>query len=243
MRLLPKSRYQLVIETALLLAIVATFAVLWQRRRGLTAAALAKPSPGIPAAERSPVRIVPAASAANAARTAKIMQRSMSPSYARTFNDLYDNPGSNPLHLNDGQIEALQDCCNQLHLERMELEARLAKTETVEGGGVFIEIPPYPDEGRILKQEFIASLVQQFGEALAGEIQEQYLRKIELDNEELGARPQQILASPDPDNPGRLKVVYSSSWPDSGNRITRTSSLGAYDYREFGALGALFPKP
>jgi hypothetical protein len=163
--------------------------------------------------------------------------------YARTFEPLYDNPQVNPLHLTADQIDALQDCCNRLHEDRMEIEARIAVVEKVEGQGVFIDIPAYPQEGRALEQAFLSSLSEKFGDELAGAIETHYLDEIEWENERLGQMPQQYLASVDPDNPGRLKVVHNVGSEDGTTRVTKNSEPSEYDFREYGPLAAYFPKP
>lgn len=171
------------------------------------------------------------------------MRRSHRPFYARTFEDLYENPRLNPLHLTDEQLDALQDCCDQLYLDRLELEARLAQVERVDGGAVYIEIPAFPEAGKALEKVFLSSLAERFGDQMAGRIEEQYLGTIEAQNEDLGQKTQQLLVSPDADNAGFLKIVHTTASPDGASTKTTISQLNEFELREYGPLAAFFPKP
>ncbi len=231
-------------ESALLAVVLAALAVLWARR-GPAAA----PGSGESKRATQPQAAAPAARAAALAPAARADRegaralRAKGPSYGRAFELLYDNPGSNPLHLTAEQVDGLQDCYTRLYEDRLELEARLAKTEPVDGGGVFIEIPAYPDEGKALEQVFIASLGDRLGAPLAGAIVEQYLQMIEAGNEGLGQNAQQMLVTPDAENPGHLKVVHSAVSSDGSTSASKVSILAESDLTEYGPLAADFPKP
>jgi hypothetical protein len=243
MRSVPKSKLLAAVELVLLVAIVGTCGALWTVRRGARALPQDEPravQPAVPAAPRARVAEAPRAPDARAQRMALRQQR---PVYAREFEQLYDHPELNPLHLTEEQLDTLSDCCSELYANRLALEASLAKVESVDGGGVLIEIPEYSDAGRALEQDFLASLSEKFGEQLAGAIQAQYLPWLEAQNKQLGQAQQTILASVDPDKPGRVKVVHDVAAADGSSRGTFTSELSEPDFREYGPLASYFPKP
>jgi len=244
MRAIPKSRLLAAVEMALLVAIVAACAALWIGRR--TPVAVVRLDGPAPMPQKKSVEKPPRPVAAvpkEKDKNDKLALRLQRPVYARSFEELYENPKLNTLHLTDEQLDALQDCCNQLYVGRLELEARLAQVERVEGDGVFIEIPAYPEAGKALEQAFISSLSEKFGDEMAGAIEAQYLEKIEAQNESLGQRTQQFLVNPDADNAGRLKIVYTSASPDGSFNMLNTSLVTESNLGEYGPLAAFFPKP
>jgi hypothetical protein len=242
MRAIPKSRILAATETLLLLAIVVACVALWVGRR--EAAAAVRTDFQLPPPQARPAARPPRAVAAvRKDRSEAAVQRTLRPRYARTFEELYDNPRLNALHLTDEQIDALQECSNQLYLDRLELEARLAQVERVEGEGVFIEIPAYPEAGKALEQAFLSSLAERFGDKMAAAIEAQYLDRIVAENDYLGQRTQQLLVNPDAQNTGLLKVVYTSASPDGVSTGLSTSLVSGGDLRDYGPLAAFFPKP
>lgn len=243
MKALPKSRFLVAAESVLLAVIVAALAVLWARKR--------EPAPGLrPAGPPRAAQPAPAVARPEAAPVARVEREAAKApaekvtAYAHAFDALSGDSRQNPLHLTADQIDALRDCYGKLYESRLELEARLAKTETVDGGGVFIEIPAYPDEGKTLEQGFLSALSEKFGEPLAGAIAEQYLQTVETANANLGRSTQQFLISPDPEAPGRMKLVYSTaSAEDSAHDTETLNGLTEENLREIGPLALLLPKP
>jgi hypothetical protein len=244
MRPIPKSKLLAAVEFVLLAAILGTCGFLWRARiLSRRVQPQEAPLPAQPPAA-APARVRPApAQPSPDARVQRLALRQQRPVYAREFEQLYDNPQLNPLHLTEEQLDVLTECCSQLYSSRLALEASLAHVENVDGGGVLIEIPAYPDQGKALEQAFLASLSEKLGEPLAGAIEAQYLQWLEAQNKGLGQMQQEILASVDPDNPGHVKMVHDVAADDGSNRGTFTSELGESDFREYGPLAAFLPKP
>ncbi len=161
--------------------------------------------------------------------------------YARRFEDLYLNPGLNRLHLTRDQITALQECFNHLSQSRLSFEASIATVSQV-NGDVYIEIPAYPKEGARLEAEFLNELDTAVGADVAAKIANEYLPQIESENSNMGNETQELLASKDSDNAGRLKVSERYTATDGSFNGTRVSQLTPDDMASFGALATFFPR-
>jgi hypothetical protein len=170
------------------------------------------------------------------------------PVYAREFDDLYLNPHLNVLNLTMEQIGILQDCFNRLSQDRLAYEAMIATVENVDGM-VYIDIPPYPQAGKIMEGGFYAALRLRLGDELADAIKAQLGLEIASTNSYMGAETQRLLVEVNPDNPGLLKVTRDFRLtPDGASRWGVTNGAGAdwlapYEVGSFGALAQYFPHP
>jgi hypothetical protein len=245
MRPIPKSKLLTALELTLLAAVVGTCVTLWKGKNRFLGS---PPADDTKSFHPTAPRAVPLLAASSRPRTPdagvhKVSLRQNRPFYARTFDALYDNPQLNPLHLTNDQVDQLVDCCARFYLDRLTLEASLAQVDQVDGGGVLIEIPAYPDAGKALEQALLSSLKDKFGAQLEGQIEFQYLQEIESQNQYLGQFPQRILASVDSENIGRVKVVHDISDPNGVFRSTKIGQLTESDFGEYGPLASYFPKP
>jgi hypothetical protein len=245
MRSIPKSKVLTAVEAVLLVAVIATCVGLWGHK---TRAIAIRPVDSEKPQRALSLPAAPSVASASLPATTDAGPRQMEvrrnrPSYVRTFDVLFDNPQVNPLHLTNEQVDELIDCCTEFYQDRLTLEASLAQVDQVEGGGVLIGIPAYPDAGKALEQAFMSSMNEKFGEPLAAQIEAQYLQQIESENQYMGKFPQQILASVDPENSGRVKIVHDISDANGSFRSTKISQLSETDFREYGALATYFPKP
>jgi hypothetical protein len=162
------------------------------------------------------------------------------PSTQGEFEYLLLNPSQNKLKLTAEQIQALQDAYDHLRVARFACEASIAKVTAVDGGGVKIDIPAYPDRGAALERSFDNELASKVGADVGNEIVAEYGDYIAARNADYGRQLQSYLATADTANPGYTKVVLNWSQPD-GMKGSTVSQVNRGNYFFFGALSAFFP--
>lgn len=130
------------------------------------------------------------------------------------------------LGLTPAQIEQVQRLYNDAHLERLELEATLARVAAIENDKIKIVIPAYPTEGKAIKDAFYQNVAQSLGQDIASKVQDTFSRQIDASMRSFGANAQLISAVPE--KSGVLDIAHTTVNADGvvkivNSRLTKTN--------------------